>query len=104
MTINRYLGNIDMDAKTDEIRTFIEGKGVKVIELEQNATKHQRFKSYRLRIRKADVSKTDDPEFWPTDVMVRQYFRPKTTRNGEQWRNSAADKDGDGVSTESKED
>lgn len=102
MTVSRYIGNVDMEAQSDDIRTFIEGKGVRVIELEQNTTQHQRFKSFRLCIKKGDIEKIDNPDFWPQDVKVRQYFRPRTSRttgSRNQWRQGATDNETDSAST-----
>lgn len=78
LTVNRYVGNVDIGATTDQIRDFLIQEGVAVVELEENKTQHSRFKSFRLRIRKDDLSKIDDPNFWPEKVVIRPFFRPKS--------------------------
>lgn len=81
LTVNRYIGNVDITAKSDQIRDYIEKKGITVIEFEENKTQHTRFKSFRLRIRRSDVTNIDNPEFWPSDVIVRPFFRPRQNQN-----------------------
>ena len=75
-----YIGNIDVDAPADEIRAGISSQGVKVVDLEELKRTHNRFKSFRLCIRKADRPKISVPEFWPDGVVVRNFFWGKDAR------------------------
>ena len=46
LTINKYIGRIHNDVTADDVRSFLVGQNVSVIELEQLETKHNRFKSF----------------------------------------------------------
>ena len=48
-----------------------------MVELETLDTKHQRFKSFRLRIKRSDLERVEDSEFWPEGVLVSPFFRPR---------------------------
>ena len=80
LTTNRYIGNVDIEASVDDVRTSIEGIGIKVIELEELQCRHSRHKSFRLRLKKADVPKTEQAELWPENVVIRNFFRGKDRR------------------------
>ena len=77
LTINKYIGRLHNDVTVDAVRKFIGDQGVTVVELEPLDTKHQRFKSFRLRIRRSDLDRVEDGEFWPEGVLVSSFFRPR---------------------------
>ena len=60
----------------------IESLGVRVVEFEPLKLSHSRFKSFRLCIRKADVSKLLLEDFWPEDVVIDRFFWPKNAKRG----------------------
>ena len=51
LTINFYVGNVDINADVSVIKEDIEAQGAKVIELEELQRRHNRFKSFRLCIK-----------------------------------------------------
>ena len=77
MTTNRYIGNVNVGASMEEVRESIASQGVDVIELEELSRRHTRFKSFRLRVKKCEVPKIEDPDFWATGIVVRDFFRGK---------------------------
>ena len=77
LTINKYVGRFHNDVVEEDIRKFIEDKGVTVVELEPLDTKHHRFKSFRLRFKRSQLDKIEDGEFWPAGVIVSPFFRPR---------------------------
>ena len=79
LTASLYVGNIEVNANTDDIKAYIENQNVKVVELEDIARKHNRFKSLRLVIRKKDFDLIKNPDFWPEGIIVRKFFRKQTT-------------------------
>ena len=81
LTVNRYVGRWDNNATGDAVTEFIVNKEVSVIELEELETKHGRFKSFRLRIRKSQLSTIEDENFWPEGVILSPFFRGKEERN-----------------------
>ena len=77
LTINKYVGRFHNDVVEEDVRKFIEDKGVTVVELEPLDTKHQRFKSFRLRFKRGQLDKIEDGDFWPEGVIVSPFFRPR---------------------------
>ena len=78
LTTNVYLGQYDISSDNDAIRDSIIQQGVTVVELEELKLSHKRFKSFRLRIKKTDMTNILDPEFWPSGVIVGRFWRGKT--------------------------
>ena len=77
LTMSVYLGQFDVSCTYDAVKTSIESQGVGVVELEELKLSHQRFKSFRLCLRKNDMPRILDPEFWPAGVVVRRFWRGK---------------------------
>ena len=84
LTVNRYIGRVHNDTTCEDLRNFIVSRNVTVIELEQLETKHQRFKSFRLRIKKDDLEGMEDEDFWPEGILFSPFFRPKNTEERPQ--------------------
>ena len=78
LTINKYVGRFHNDVTLEGVREFIANQDVSVVELEPLTTKHSRFKSFRLRVKRADLDKIENAEFWPEGVIVSPFFRPRT--------------------------
>ena len=55
MTMNLYLGYFDIATTVDNVKFNIEDQGVSVVGLEELQTQHNKFKSYKLCIRKKDL-------------------------------------------------
>ena len=70
-----YVGFADIDSTTDIMKAGIEEQGVGVVELEELSRRHNRFKSFRLVIRKKDGEAIKDPDFWPEGIVVRRFFQ-----------------------------
>ena len=67
-----------MDTTEETLRQFISQKDVTVVELDTIKTTHDRYKSFRLRVKRSDLEKIEDADFWPQGVVVCRYFRPRT--------------------------
>ena len=78
LTVNKYLGRFHNDVTEEGVRQFIADQGVSVVELELLDTKHQRFKSFRLRMKRSQLGLVEDDQFWPEGVIVSPFFRPRT--------------------------
>jgi hypothetical protein len=78
LTVSRYIGRVANGTSTEEIAEFLKQSDVTVIELTRHETKYSFFQSYiisyKLVIRKSDLSKIEDENFWPQEVVVRRYF------------------------------
>ena len=85
LTSNYYIGHVSMDTDPKLIVTDIESMGVRVIEFEEIQRKHNRFKSFRLCIRKADFSKLlSIDDILPDGVILDHFFWGKKTQRGSQ--------------------
>ena len=77
LTTNRYIGRWDNNVTTDGVKEFITNQNVTVVELEELPTKHGRFKSFRLRVKKSDLKMIEDANFWPEGILLSPFFRGK---------------------------
>ena len=77
LTMNKFISRFHNDTTNEALRDFIIDKGVSVVELEEINTTHNRYKSFRLRVKRTDLVRIDDAEFWPQGVILCPYFRPR---------------------------
>lgn len=77
LTVNRYVGRWHNDSTSDAVKNFISKQNVTVVELEELETKHGRFKSFRLRVKKTQLSLIENEDFWPEGVILSPFFRGK---------------------------
>ena len=82
LTLSFYVGFADIDSTTDIMKAGIEEQGVGVVELEELTRRHNRFKSFRLVIRKKDVETIKNPDFWPEGIVVRRFFQRTNANDG----------------------
>ena len=78
LTTSVYIGHFDSSSTANGVEALIKEQGVGIVELEPLHQTHQRFKSFRLCIRKVDMTKILNPDFWPEGVVVRRFWRGKT--------------------------
>ena len=79
LTINKYVGRVHTDVTTENVREFLTSHKVNVVELEQLETKHDRFKSFRLRVKRDDLKIIEEHDFWPEGVLCGPFFQPKAS-------------------------
>ena len=84
LTVNKYVGRVHNDVTADELRQYICDAGVTVVELEALERKHQRFQSFRLRVKRAELENIEKAEFWPVGVILSPFFRPKSKTEQEK--------------------
>ena len=78
MTINLYLGYFDIGTTVEDVRFNIHDQGVDIVELVELQTQHNKFKSYRLCIRKKDLPLMQSDKFeLPEGTVVRYFFAGK---------------------------
>ena len=80
LTVNRYVGRWHNDVTVDAVKDFITKQDVEVVELEPLVTNHSLFKSFRLRIKKLQLPKIEDENFWPEGVILSPFFRGKQSK------------------------
>ena len=78
---NLVASGVSKDATGDQLKGFLENKGVNVTEIEliSNAPE-RRTNTFRVAIKAADYDKAMNPEVWPYRVGVRRFIprRPKS--------------------------
>ena len=79
LTVNKYIGRLHNDVTIEGMREFLDSQKVTVVELEQLETKHDRFKSFRLRVKRDDLKIIEEHDFWPEGVLCGPFFRPKAS-------------------------
>ena len=82
LTSNFYVGQINVDEDPKKIVDDIESLGVRVIEFEEVKRIPNRYKCFRLCIRKADLPKLLVDDFWPEGILFDRYFWPKHAQRG----------------------
>ena len=75
LTVNRYVGRWHNDVTSVGVKDYIAKQKVSVVELEELETKHGRFKSFRLRVKRNELSLIEDEDFWPAGVILSPFFR-----------------------------
>lgn len=79
LTASLYIGHVSLDASIEDLKKYIEDQNISVIDLTETARKHNRFKSFRLCIKKSDLEPIRDPNFWPEGIVVRRFFHKVNT-------------------------
>ena len=85
-TVTKYIGHVENSVGEDDIRNWVESGDVGVVELKDLVRRHSLWKSFKLTVKKSDVSKIDDPLFWPGGVVVRPFYRPKPDAGAQSWK------------------
>ena len=76
--MNLYLGYFDIATTVENVKFNIEDQGVDVVELVELQTQHNKFKSFRLCIRKKDLQVMQGENFeMPEGTVVRYFFAGK---------------------------
>ena len=89
---NLVASGVSKDASCDQLRHFLEFKGINVTEIEliSNAPE-RRTNTFRVAIKAADYDKAMKPEVWPYRVGVRRFI-PKRPKN--DWAAQSANSGG----------
>ena len=81
-TSHFYVGQVHVDEEPQKIVDDIKSLGVRVIEFEEIRRIPNRYKSFRLCIRKVDAPKLLVEDFWPEGVRIDRFFWPKDAKRG----------------------
>ena len=82
LTTDLYLGYFSVGTSVDEVKFNFEDQGVNVVELEQLHTQHNKFKSFKMCIRKNDMEKVKRDDFEIPEGVVIRYFYQKKNNDG----------------------
>ena len=77
LTVARYIGRVAVGVSSEMIQTSLKSGGIDVVSLDQVKTKHERFSSFKLVVKKAQLPLIENPELWPEGVIVGRWWNPK---------------------------
>ena len=77
LTVSRYVGRVAVGTSADAIRASLTSKGVDVVSIESLEMKHNRFVSFKLTVKKSQLSLVEDADIWPEGVMIGRWWSPK---------------------------
>ena len=76
---------VSKDAREDQLKDFVESKGISVINIEKLTTHPDaRTNTFKVVIKLSDYEKAMNPEVWPYRVGVR-HFKPQRRKQGMSW-------------------
>ena len=79
LTVARYIGRVAYGTPTVDIQTSLKERGVDVITLEALETKHTRFASFKLVMKKSQLGIIEKDSFWPDGVIVGRWWSAKSS-------------------------
>lgn len=91
LTVARYVGRVALGTTVEDISSFLQGKGVEIVELLPLALKHDRFLSFKLVVKRAQLSLIENEELWPEGVIVGRYWPAKSASAANNLDNSNGD-------------
>ena len=77
--VSLVASGVSKDATKDQLKEFIEGKGIAVIEVEKltRDDAETRTNTFKVVVKLSDYEKAMNPDIWPYRVGVRHYRAPK---------------------------
>ena len=95
--VSLVASGVSKDASPDQLKDFIESKGISVINIEK-LTHHPeaRTNTFKVVIKLSDYEKAMNPEVWPYRVGVRHY-KPLRRNQGMSWNDQAKQAGGGNV-------
>ena len=82
LTVESYIGRVDFSVTADVIKSDLIDRGMNVISIEENETRHGLYKSFRLVVKKSDFDTLNSPDSWPEGVVFRRFRRPRPNAQG----------------------
>jgi hypothetical protein len=80
---HRYLGIVQNAVEKETIENDLNNRGISNLTLVENLNKkHSRLKSFKMSFSRNQCSTVDDPSFWPENVILCFWNRPRLPREG----------------------
>ena len=79
LTVARYVGRVAFGTPASDIQESLKSRGVDVVSLDAVTTKHDRFASFKLVIKKSQLELIQKDDFWPDGVIVGRWWSAKST-------------------------
>ena len=83
LTVARYVGHAELGTETDDIRQLLGTHNVDIVSLEKAAMKHARFASFKLVVKKSQLSIVENPDIWPAGILIGRWWEPKAASTPE---------------------
>ena len=77
MTVAKYIGHAEIGTRTEDIQNLLSSHNVDIVSLDKLVTKHDRFASFKLVMKKSQLSIVEDPTIWPSGISVGRWWDPK---------------------------
>ena len=76
LTVESYIGRVAFTVDAETIKADLTSNGYEIISIEENETRHQRFKSFKMVVKQSEFEKL--LKFpWPEGVLYRRFWRPR---------------------------
>ena len=82
LTVECYVGRVGLSGSCDDVTNHIKTQNVDVVSIEENATQHQLFKSFKVVIKKGDFDTLNQRDAWPEGIHFRRFRRPRPPNTG----------------------
>ena len=79
LTVSRYIGRVAPGTTADAISSWLTSENIDVISLDAIPTKHNRFTSFKLVMKKSQLELIKERDFWPEGVIVGPWWPPKSS-------------------------
>ena len=81
LTVAKYIGYLENSTRPEDIRALLDEHGVEIVSLDPIPQKHDRFKSYKLVVKKNQLPIVEDEKIWPEGVLVGRFWSPKSNNS-----------------------
>lgn len=78
-----FVYRVVKEASEHDIEEHLKDNGVSYRSVTKRSAEAARFKSFSVEVLKSHYDKVMAPEFWPTGVCVRRFFRKRTFNHGD---------------------
>ena len=75
LTVESYIGRVAFSVDAEMIKADLTSNGFNIISIEENETRHQRFKSFKMVVKQTEFEKLLQFS-WPEGVLYRRFWRP----------------------------
>ena len=78
LTMAKWIGRAALGTTVDNIRATVESNGAEVVSVEAIETKHGRFASFKLVVKKSQLDIVENGDIWPDGVLIGKWWSPKS--------------------------
>ena len=78
-----FIFNLDHSTSADDVTTFLSDNEITACEIDVQSKENATNRSFRLKVESSDADKLLKPEFWPSHIGVRPFYRKRARQNAE---------------------